>query len=104
MNDKFDMWCVVELFGHSQIAGRVSEQAVGGASFIRVDVPLTEKRDGFTRFYGASAVYSMTPVSEEVAQMMAERLEVEAVSEWQISRELRARAEQILLGGGGDGF
>ena len=39
MTDKFDHWCIVELFGHNQIAGKVTEQAIGGQSFVRVDVP-----------------------------------------------------------------
>jgi hypothetical protein len=37
--DKFDSWAVVELFGHQQIAGRVTEASIGGCSFLRVDVP-----------------------------------------------------------------
>lgn len=36
---KFDHWCIVESFGHERIAGRVTEQTIGGCSFIRVDVP-----------------------------------------------------------------
>jgi DNA polymerase-3 subunit epsilon len=89
MSEKFDMQCVVELFGHSRIAGKVTEQAIGGATFIRVDVPKTTKRDGFTRFYGAGAIYSITPVDEQVAAAMAESLEVEPVSEWTLSLALR---------------
>ncbi len=89
--EKFEMHCVVELFGHTTIAGKVSEQTIGGASFIRVDVPKTSKRDGFTRFYGPGAIYAMTPVSEEIAVLMAERLEVEVVSEWKLQEALRSR-------------
>ncbi len=89
MNEKFEMHCIVEIFGHAQIAGKVSEQTIAGQGFIRVDVPKTTKRDGFTRFYGPSAIYSMTPVSEEIAGLMAERLEVQAVIEWQVSEAVR---------------
>jgi DNA polymerase-3 subunit epsilon len=89
MSEKFDMHCVVELFGHSRIAGKVTEQAIGGATFVRVDVPKTSKREGFTRFYGASAIYSITPVDEQIAGLMADRLEVEPVSEWTLSLALR---------------
>lgn len=88
-NGKFEMHCIVELFGHQRIAGKVSEQAIGGGGFIRVDVPKTSKREGFTKFYGPSAIYAMTPVSEQIAQIMAERMEVEPVSEWQLSQALK---------------
>ena len=33
----FDSWAIVEIFGHQTFAGRVTEQAIGGASFVRVD-------------------------------------------------------------------
>jgi DNA polymerase III epsilon subunit-like protein len=89
MSEKFDMQCVVELFGHSRIAGKATEQAIGGATFLRIDVPKTSKREGFTRFYGAGAIYSITPVDEQVAAAMAESLEVEPVSEWTLRQAMQ---------------
>jgi len=65
----FDQWCVVELFGHQVIAGKVSEQEIGGCSFIRVDVPTVEGSEEFTRFFSQGAIYSISPVSEEVAKI-----------------------------------
>ena len=32
-------WAIVEIFGHQRIAGFLSEQTIGGQSFVRVDVP-----------------------------------------------------------------
>jgi hypothetical protein len=69
----FDQWCIVELFGRQVIAGQVTEQVIGGCSFIRVYVPETEKQPAFTRFYGQGAIYAMTPVSEEVARVALKR-------------------------------
>lgn len=40
MAEKFEHWCVVEIFGHTRIAGFVTEQTIGGQSFVRVGVPL----------------------------------------------------------------
>lgn len=81
-NETFDSWAIVELFGHSQIAGRVSEQVIAGQAFIRVDVPgFEDAGDGaFTRFFGGTAVYSITPVSEAVARMAADQMRVKPVS------------------------
>jgi len=80
----FKQHAVVELFGHNQIAGLVTEQAIGGATFVRVDVPKTSERAGFTKFFGAGAIYAITPVDESVAVKMAEVLEVAPVQEWRL--------------------
>lgn len=68
--DKFESWAKVELFGHSVIIGKVSEAAIGGCNFLRVDVPAQGELQAFTKFYGNGAVYAMTPVSEEVAMRL----------------------------------
>jgi hypothetical protein len=83
MDDKqesFDQWCIVELFGRQVIAGRVTEQVLGGGALLRVDVPETDGRPGFTRFYGQEAIYSITPVSEEAARLAVKRFQAEPVT------------------------
>lgn len=72
--ETFDVWAVVELFGHGQIAGRVTEQQIAGDTFLRVDVPALDDQQGFTRFYGPKAIYSITPMSEELARRAARAL------------------------------
>lgn len=84
--EKFDSWAVVELFGHQQIAGRVTEASIGGCSFLRVDVPdqpALDKRGyyeaqpelpAYTRYFGQGAIYAMTPCSEDAARMVATRI------------------------------
>lgn len=68
MSDKaFEEWAVLELMGHRRLAGRVSEETIGGAAFIRIDVP-----GGATQFYAPGAVYCITPTSEEIARQFAE--------------------------------
>lgn len=70
MNEEqsFKAWCIVELFGHVTLAGYVSEHTIGGASFIRLDVPAVDGQAEFTKLLGASAIYSITPTSEDVAR------------------------------------
>lgn len=78
----FDTWAIVELFGHSKIAGRVTEQQIAGSTFLRVDVPDREGQPGFTRFYGANAIYALTPVDEEIARRAAEAISPKPVTVW----------------------
>lgn len=89
--EKFDSWAVVELFGHQQIAGRVSEASIGGAAFIRVDVPEQPGRKAvqqwdrdqpaipaYTRYFGGGAIYALNPCSEEAAKRVATNLRARA--------------------------
>lgn len=84
MEEKFEQWALLELFGHMRIAGKVTEQSIAGGALLRVDVPETKKCPGFTRFFGISAIYSINPVTEKVARAMAEQMAVMPVTEWDI--------------------
>jgi hypothetical protein len=75
----WDGWAVIELMGHQRIAGRVSEEEIAGAKLLRVDVPQTEQRGAFTKYYSAGAVYCITPATEEDATKAAEHFAVDAV-------------------------
>ena len=89
-NETFEGWAILELFGHSQIAGPGGEAVIGGKSFVRVDVPAVDDQQGFTKFYGGDAIYAITPVSEEVARLAVKRLAIKPVSIWmpEINRQL----------------
>jgi hypothetical protein len=68
-------WALVEIFGHTRIVGFLSQQAFGSGVLFRVDVPdLTSSgkviREGFTRYFGLSAIYSITPISEEMVRQL----------------------------------
>lgn len=68
-------WALVELFGHQRIVGFLSQQSFGSGVLFRVDVPdLTSSgkviRQGFTRYFGLQAIYSITPCSEEIVRQL----------------------------------
>lgn len=72
MAERFEQWGIVELMGHQRTAGRLTEETIGGASMLRVDVPDGE---GFrTAYYGSSALYALHVTDEKVARAMASRL------------------------------
>ena len=85
METKFDLWCMVELFGHAKIAGRCTEQNIAGTNMLRVDVPETPKQPAFTRFFGSSAIYAINPLDEETCRFMAEKLQVMPIDSWNAS-------------------
>jgi hypothetical protein len=96
---KFETWALVELFGHNQLAGKVSEETIAGTSFIRIDVPKTKKVPSFTKYHLPSAVYGITPVDEDYATRMAERIEAQPVNDYKhnevISEIIRERLKAL---------
>lgn len=87
----FNEWALVELFGHQKIVGKVSEATLAGGAFLRVDVPALGSEGAFTRFYSPSAIYSINPVSEEVARGLMDRYRNVPVSRF----ELPVLAEKV---------
>ena len=81
---RFDQWAVLELFGHQRIAGRVTEQAVGGCAFVRVDVPKIGDDEAFTKLFGNGAIYAFTIVTEEVARAVAASIRAQPINPFDI--------------------
>ena len=69
MADKFEAWGLVELMGHQRVAGRLSEQPVGGGNMLRVDIPNGETFR--TAYYGASAIYAVHITDEAAARKLS---------------------------------
>lgn len=62
-----DTWAVIELFGHSRIAGKVTNVSIAGCGFIRVQVPAREGCPAYTRDIAPKAVYAINPCDEAAA-------------------------------------
>lgn len=88
MSEKFEQWAIVELFGHQRIAGKVTEQVIGGCSFVRVDVPQVDGNQPFTKLYGQGAIYAMSFTDEETAKCAVRMLRQQPVDEWSARRLL----------------
>ena len=109
---KFSEWVVLELMGHRKLAGLLTEQEIAGHGFLRLEVPGApeeppwhklredELADGHecgyycrkarpavaptTQFYAPSAVYAITPTTEDVARRMMAGLRYEPVSRYEV--------------------
>jgi len=87
---KFEQWAIVELFGHSRIAGRVTEQTIGGCSFVRVDVPAVEQNQPFTKLYGQGAIYALTFTDEAAATLAAKAIQAQPINVWELQQAMKA--------------
>jgi hypothetical protein len=93
------VWGVLELMGHVRLAGRISEEEKFGAKLGRVDVPL---KDGsfVTQYFGASSVYRLTIVAEDVARSVARNLvQPVPVSAWEYPKAIAAAGDGDRLDG-----
>lgn len=86
MESKFEVFAIVELFGHQKLAGKVAEQSIGAATFIRIDVPETTTQPAFTRLVNPSAIYAINPTTEEVVKARAEQLQSAPIEAWDIRK------------------
>lgn len=82
--EALDSWALVELFGRTRIVGRVTEATVAGSNFLRIDVPEFEGNPKFTRFYGPSSVYCISPISKEIADELMKTCRNEPVARYDI--------------------
>jgi hypothetical protein len=74
--EKFDQWGIVEVMGHKQFAGHITEQVIAGSALVRVDVPAVTSGGGteynaFTKLIGVGSIYCITPTTEEIARKAA---------------------------------
>lgn len=61
-------WAKVEIFGHRQHVGRISEVERFGTKMLRIDEPTRDPEVFTTHFYGGSSVFSISPVTEQAAR------------------------------------
>ncbi|OUM00535.1 hypothetical protein [Variovorax sp. JS1663] len=83
-DEKFESWGLLELFGHQRLAGKLSEQTIGGVHFIRIDVPEVADVAAYTRFFTQGAIYGMTPMEEATARKLATYLRAVPVSAYEL--------------------
>ncbi len=70
----FGEWGLVELFGHSQLAGYLTEETIAGQEFLRVEVPATAHLPAFYQRYNPRDIYSIIPLTEDEARQVAVNL------------------------------
>ena len=69
---KLDCWGVVEIMGHTRLAGHLLEEERLGSVMLRVDVPKPDGEINFTRWFSGGAIFSISPTTREMAIAMAQ--------------------------------
>lgn len=82
--ESFSAWGLLELFGHQRLAGKLTEQTIGGCHFIRIDVPDVGEVKGYTRLFTQGAIYGVTFTSEDVARRLATNLRAAPIAAFEI--------------------
>lgn len=62
----YEGYAQVELMGHRVRCGKISEEESYGSKFLRIDIPF--ESGVVTEYYGGSAIYAITPLSEEICK------------------------------------
>lgn len=83
--ESFEGWAIVELMGHRRLGGLVREVTLFGITMLRIDVPNADPAKGsVTQFYAASALYAVTPTSEDAARLVAKLAQPTPVQQWEL--------------------
>jgi hypothetical protein len=85
-------WVILELMGHRVLAGWLSEQTIAGVAFLRIDVPTDGDVPEGTQIYAPSAVYCITPTTEDTARRMARGRRPAPVARWELEE---AKPEEV---------
>lgn len=101
--EKFESWAIIDLFGHQRLAGLCTAVDLGGASFVRIDVPDIEKEPGappkLTRLVNPAAIYSITPVTEETARIAAKGCSIAPLTSWDVRDVINQERRRLVAVG-----
>ena len=96
MEEKFEIWALVELMGHNKIAGRVTEHKFGNQSMLRVDVPAVNNMPAFSKIIAVNAVYAINPLTEQDATAYAAKLESKPLDVWDMESLFKNRIKELV--------
>lgn len=99
MESNFQDWAYVELMGHNKIAGHVTEYKFGNQSMIRIDVPAIDDTPKFSKIFNVSAVYAITPLSEQDAIDYAKKIKAKPLDIWEMNEIFQAKINEMISRG-----
>lgn len=86
-------WAIVELFGHTILAGEVSKCEIG--DFVQINIPDVGIIPSWSKMVNPKAIYAITPCTEKVAKSKAESLKSMPIDRWDTERLLNNRFNEM---------
>ncbi|MEM6342564.1 MAG: hypothetical protein AAF927_01745 [Bacteroidota bacterium] len=97
MNEKNEFWGIIELFGHTVMAGAISKSEM--ADFIQINVPECGSIPAWSKLINPKAIYGITPTTEEVARQKAVDLKSMPINRWDTEALLNNRFAELQEAG-----
>lgn len=89
----FDGWADIQFMGHVRRVGKVRTSEIGGTAIFVVETPAIG--GGFDqRIFAASALYSLQPLSEEIARALAGEINPAPVNPYELPNEWRIAIQE----------
>jgi hypothetical protein len=98
MEEKFEIFALISLFGHKRLAGKVTLQVLGNVTMLRVDIPETTKVPAFTKYINPSAIYTMDPITEDLMITLAESIREQPIETYNIMEVIRRMKPGLTSG------
>lgn len=87
-------WCIIEIFGHRKLGAQCREVPMAGGVMLRCDIPGSDGVEPFTQFYGASALFCVSPCSEVAARAVAARYTQPPIQRYELPAPRAGREEE----------
>lgn len=94
-NTKF--WGIIELFGHTVLAGEVSKCEIG--DFIQINIPKVGAVPKWSKMVNPKAIYGITPTTKKVALAKAEVLKAMPIDRWDTEELFKNRFSELIQEG-----
>ncbi|PRY10303.1 hypothetical protein CLV24_11431 [Pontibacter ummariensis] len=94
--EKFENWAIVEVMGHTKVAGLAKTVSFGNTVMLRVDIPETAKQPAHTKMYGMSSIFSISPVTEDVARSHAEAWNLQPILAYEVQRAYQKKFDEAV--------
>ena len=96
-NNDQKFWAIIELFGHTMLAGEVAPSQI--ADFIQINIPEVTGLPPWSKMMNPKAIYGITPCTEEDAREKAEQLKAKPVDTWSMKEAVKKQIDEMLQGG-----